>query len=74
MPLGCIRIDADDFAPVAMACLRCGAETMLRFAGPCPACAAELHEKFRATARQVEGADYEPKMNVTPNAVALKDD
>ncbi|HYL52266.1 MAG TPA: hypothetical protein VEZ15_09875 [Acidimicrobiia bacterium] len=74
MPLGCIRIDADDFAPVAMSCLRCGAETMLRFAGPCPACAAELHEKFRATARQVEGADYEPKMNVTPNAVALKDD
>jgi len=74
MPLGCIRIDADDFAHVAMPCLRCGAEAMLRFAGPCPACAAELHEKFRATARQVEGADYEPKMNVTPNAVALKDD
>lgn len=24
--------------------------------------------------RQVEVAEYEPKMNVTPNAVALKDD
>lgn len=25
-------------------------------------------------ARQVDVAEYEPKMNVTPNAVALKDD
>jgi hypothetical protein len=25
-------------------------------------------------ARTVEVAEYEPKMNVTPNAVALKDD
>jgi hypothetical protein len=25
-------------------------------------------------ARDIEIADYEPKMNVTPNAVALKDD
>jgi hypothetical protein len=25
-------------------------------------------------ARRVEVAEYEPKMNVTPNAVALKDD
>ncbi len=25
-------------------------------------------------ARVVEVAEYEPKMNVTPNAVALKDD
>src|SRR2546429_256333 len=24
MPLGCIRVDADDFPPVAMPCLRCG--------------------------------------------------
>jgi hypothetical protein len=73
MPLGCIRVDADDFAPVAMPCLRCGAGTMMRFAGPCAACAAELRAKFEGTAREVEGAEYEPKMNVTPNAVALKD-
>jgi hypothetical protein len=45
----------------------------MRFAGPCPACAAELHEKFRGEARDVE-VEYDPKMNVTPNAVALKDD
>ena len=46
----------------------------MRFAGPCAACAAELRAKFQGEARTVEGAAYEPKMNVTPNAVALKDD
>ena len=74
MPLGCIRVDDDAFPPVAMPCLRCGADAMMRFAGPCPQCAADLHEKFQGIAREVEGAAYEPKMNVTPNAVALKDD
>jgi len=28
---------------------------------------------FRSEGRVVELAEYEPKMNVTPNAVALKD-
>jgi hypothetical protein len=74
MPLGCIRVDADAFPPVATPCLRCGAEAMMRFAGPCPACAAHLRETFQGRAREVEGAAYEPKMHVTPNAVALKDD
>jgi len=74
MPLGIIEVPADDFPPVAMACLRCGAEAPMRFAGPCAACTAELREKFRGEARAVDGAEYDPKMNVTPNAVALKDD
>ncbi len=73
MPLGCIHVDGDAFPPVAMPCLRCGTEATMRFAGACPECAAELREKFQGTAREVEGAAYEPKMNVTPNAVALKD-
>jgi hypothetical protein len=47
---------------------------MLRFAGPCPACAQELRAKFAGEAREVEGAAYVPKMNVTPNSVASKDD
>ena len=47
---------------------------MLRFAGPCPACTQELRAKFQGEARAVEGDAYVPKMNVTPNAVALKDD
>ena len=73
MPLGCIRVDDDAYAPVAMPCLRCGAETMMRFAGPCPACVAELRASMQSEAREVDAA-YDPKMNVTPNAVALKDD
>ena len=30
--------------------------------------------KFTGKARRSQGAEYVPKMNVTPNAVALKDD
>jgi hypothetical protein len=73
MPTGCIRVDDAAFPPIPMPCLRCGAEAPMRFAGPCPACAAELHERLRGEARDVGTAEYEPKMNVTPNAVALKD-
>jgi hypothetical protein len=74
MPLGCIRVDAGAFPLVRTRCLRCGASTEMRFAGPCAACSRELHEKFAGTARVVASAEYEPKMHVTPNAVALKDD
>ncbi len=74
MPLGCIRYDHDAFPPMPMRCLRCGAEATMRFVGACPECASELREKFRGEGRDVGTAAYEPKMNVTPNAVALKDD
>ena len=74
MPLGLVHFDPDTFPPVAMPCLRCGAETMLRFAGPCPACTQELRATVRGEARAVADEEYVPKMNVTPNAVALKDD
>jgi len=74
MPLGCIQVDDDAFPPIAMACVRCGKESMMRFAGACPRCVADLREKYPAVARDVDGTAYEPKMNVTPNAVALKDD
>jgi hypothetical protein len=74
MPLGCIRYDADDFPPIPMPCARCGGEMSARFPGPCPSCTAELRSKFAQQARDVGGAEYEPAMHVTPNAVALKDD
>ena len=74
MALGLVHFDPATFPPEPMPCLRCGTETMLRFSGPCPACAQELRAKFRGEARTVDGDDYVPKMNVTPNAVALKDD
>jgi hypothetical protein len=46
----------------------------MRFRGLCNGCRDELHEKFARDGREVEVEEYVPKMNVTPNAVALKDD
>jgi hypothetical protein len=56
-----------------MTCLRCGAVTPMRFVGPCATCTEELRSTQRSEARTVE-SEYVPKMNVTANAVALKDD
>jgi hypothetical protein len=73
MSTGLVSFDRDAFPPEPMACLRCGSEVPMRFAGTCPGCTAELRAKFQAVAKDVE-TEYVPKMNVTPNAVALKDD
>ena len=59
---------------MAVTCPRCGKAGQERFYGPCTACRVELRGKYLGEGRVVEVADYEPKMNVTPNAVALKDD
>ena len=61
-------------APTDVTCPRCGTATAERFYGPCTSCRAELRMKFLSEGREVEVAEYVPKMNVTPNAVALKDD
>lgn len=55
-------------------CPRCQRDAIDDFYGPCEACRTALRDMFRAEGRVVELAEYEPKMNVTPNAVALKDD
>jgi hypothetical protein len=55
-------------------CPRCGKASDERFYGPCAACRTDLRMKFLGEGRYVEIAEYVPKMNVTPNAVALKDD
>jgi hypothetical protein len=73
MALDLIRIDPRDFPPEAQPCVRCGEEVELAFAGPCPRCTDELRTALQGEQREVEGAEYVPKMNVTPNAVALKD-
>jgi hypothetical protein len=73
VPLGLIQIDPADFPAEAQPCLRCGEEVPLVFAGPCPRCTDELRASMGNEARAVEDS-YVPKMNVTPNAVALKDD
>jgi hypothetical protein len=55
-------------------CPRCGRDADEQFYGPCVSCREELRAAFTREGRIVEVAEYEPKMNVTPNAVALKDD
>lgn len=60
--------------PVEFVCPRCGASVSEEFYGPCSSCHTDLRTMFRSEGRTIEVADYEPKMNVTPNAVALKDD
>ena len=53
-------------------CPRCAQNVDSRFYGPCDGCRDELRARFVRVQRIVEVAEYEPKMNVTPNAVALK--
>jgi len=67
-----IQVDPELFPAEPMTCLRCGNETPMRFAGPCAACATELRAEYTREARAID-AEYEPKMHVTPNAVAVKD-
>lgn len=54
-------------------CPRCGAEIASEFYGPCESCRDALRATITAVAVDVAADDYEPKMNVTPNAVATKD-
>ncbi len=62
------------FEPLEMTCMRCGQPAEMRFAGACESCVAALALRFPGIARQVETEEYIPKVNVTANAVALKDD
>ncbi len=55
-------------------CPRCQTAVDEEYYGPCDTCRGVLRATIRAEARDVGVAEYEPKMNVTPNAVALKDD
>lgn len=60
---------------VSFACPRCGATVDERLYGPCRACRDELRATVGSAPRHdVEAEAYVPKMNVTPNAVALKDE
>lgn len=55
------------------ACPRCGRTVDEEYYGPCTSCRTTLRMSITAEAKDVEDVAYEPKMNVTPNAVALKD-
>ena len=54
-------------------CPRCRLEVADAFYGPCASCRTTLRATLGGQARDVEAVAYEPKMNVTPNAVATKD-
>lgn len=58
---------------LAYTCPRCGADVLAEAYGPCPTCREQLRAAMAGEARDVAEADYVPKMNVTPNAVALKE-
>jgi len=59
--------------PLEFACPRCQQAVSEGFYGPCGTCRRALRATQGEAARVVEATAYEPKMNVTPNAVALKD-
>ena len=59
---------------MTITCPRCGEEVDARYYGPCERCRDDLRATYVSTPREVEAPEYVPKMNVTPNAVALKDD
>lgn len=56
-------------------CPRCGSpRTTEEYYGICTSCAEELRSSYDGSPRgDVEAVEYEPKMNVTPNAVASKE-
>lgn len=54
-------------------CPRCRETVTARFYGPCDTCRISLRATLGGEARDVVAPEYVPKMNVTPNAVALKD-
>jgi hypothetical protein len=71
--LGDMDQPAEDAAPLAFTCPRCHVESSESFYGPCGSCRTTLRALVVAAAREVAEEAYEPKMNVTPNAVALKE-
>lgn len=60
-------------ADLTVTCPRCGDTGPARFYGPCERCRGQMRAELGGEQREVEAAAYEPKMNVTPNAVATKD-
>ncbi len=54
-------------------CPRCGAPTTVRIYGPCDDCRDVLRASQGGEGADIETPEYVPNMNVTPNAVALKD-
>jgi len=63
-----------DMETFEVTCPRCRRVVEERFYGPCTSCRDELRASSEREGRVIDLAEYEPKMNVTPNAVATNDD
>lgn len=59
--------------PIEFTCPRCRLTVSEEFYGPCSSCRTTLRATVGGEARDVGDLAYEPKMNVTPNAVATKE-
>jgi hypothetical protein len=66
-------VAVEDTEPLTFSCPRCATEVSEAYYGPCGSCRTTLRALLGGEGREVEDVAYEPKMNVTPNAVALKD-
>jgi len=60
-------------AMIDFTCPRCGTDVTEGLYGPCAVCRAELRATQGSEGHELEARTYDPKMNVTPNAVALKE-
>ena len=65
---------SEEFDLSSFPCPRCQTVVSAQTYGPCADCVAELEVSQRTDGGDIHVAAYEPKVNVTPNAVALKDD
>lgn len=65
--------DRSDVDPLEFTCPRCHVAVAEAYYGPCAACRDALVASLGGAARDVEVEAYEPKRNVTPNAVASKE-
>ena len=66
--------EVEQFDLSSFPCPRCATTMSADSYGPCADCVAQLKASQQGEASGEAAAAYEPKMNVTPNAVALKDD
>ena len=65
---------SDAVTTVPSICPRCaGSIAGEEYYGVCADCRAALRAAYAGEGRHVEAREYEPKMNVTPNAVATRD-
>lgn len=65
--------EPEQFDLSSFPCPRCSTVISAESYGPCADCVTQLKATQQNEASGADAAAYEPKMNVTPNAVALKE-